>query len=312
MDIYKGLGVYFFTFGALLAILAGAFTLSTGMHDIVLIMLIFFGVFSAILNIDEEEEIGFLVAAASVLIVIMASQLALGQHPLVLLLTRFFEAAMFFLGSMLLVVGLKVIVELGSMRATRDPLRHADEIGDHTETLLMTLTERRWNVILFFAVAFSFIIILLDVFFSLERMLLLFFVLDLAITAIFFIDLFVLYKRERGFWSFVRNCWLDIIATVPFYNILRVAKVARLFRIVRFLKLNKTLKIMSDKSGVRHYVREAPAGIQERSPLEQPLRGSNHPVRTSARTIPLERGPHHGRSHKDGPGAKKGSARGRK
>lgn len=289
MDIYKRLGMYFFTFGALLSILAGAFKLGDGMHEISLVILIFLGVFSAILNIDEEEEIGFLVAAASFLIAILTFQVVLANHPLVLLLTRFFEVATFFVGSMVGVVGLKTIIEFGSMDETRDPLQHADEISDRMDTLLLSPAEHFWNVVVFFAVAISFIVILLDVFFSLENFLLLFFYIDLVITLVFFIDLIVLYKKEKSFFKFLKNCWLDILATIPFFNIFRVFKIARLIKLTKFLKLNKTLKLMTAKSGVRHYIRGDLQGIQERSANEQARRGeTERSTRTSARTVSFD------------------------
>lgn len=271
MDIYQRLGMYFFTLGALVSILAGALPLNAGMYEVVLVMLIFLGVFSAILNVSEEEELGFLVASASFLITIVGFKFLLGHHPLIIVLAQFFEVSTFFVGSMLGVVALKTVVEFGSQDITRDPLKHADEVDDHLDTLLFTRTERTWNFIVFLAVAMSFIVILLDVFFNLGQFALFFLVFDILITIVFLIDLIVLYKKEKSFGSFLSNCWLDIVATVPFYNILRVAKLARLIRLTRFIKLNKTLKFMSQKSGVRHYL-HSPKPDDKLDPTLQPKR----------------------------------------
>ncbi|MBR9702890.1 ion transporter, partial [Candidatus Woesearchaeota archaeon] len=298
MDIYKRLGLYFFTFGALLSILAGAFKLGEGMHDLVLVILIFLGVFSAILNIDEEEEMGFLIASSSFLIAIITFDIVLASHPLVLLLARFFEVSTFFIGSMVAVVGLKTIIEFGSMNTTRDPLKHADEVDDSIEALMFSPAERFWNIMVFIAVAVSFIAVLLEVFFEPILFAVLFVLIDAVITVVFLIDLFVLYRKENGLVSFLKNCWLDIVATIPLsylfgfqhLSLFRAAKLVRLIRLQKFLKLNRTLKLMSKKSGVRHYVRGELRGIQERRANEQPRRAeTERSTKTSARTLPLEK-----------------------
>ena len=83
MDFYGRLGMYFFTIGALLSLFAGVFPLSSEMHNWVLVILIFLGTFSAILNVSEEEEVAFLVAASAFLITIVSFKFLLGTHPFV-------------------------------------------------------------------------------------------------------------------------------------------------------------------------------------------------------------------------------------
>lgn len=257
--MYQRIGMYFFTVGAILAILAGAFPLSSGMYDLVLIVLIFLGVFSAILNVGEDEEIGFIVAASAFLLAIVSFKFLLGYHPFIQGLASFFEVTTFFIGSMLAVVALRTVFEFGS-QPDMDSLEHADAIDDHVDTLMLSEKEKSWNFVVFFAVATSFIVVLLDVFFQLSEFTQYFFAFDVLITIIFAIDLVVLYKKERTIHHFFKNCWLDILATIPFFLImnglfaLRVLKMARLIRIIRFTKLNKTFKFMSDRSGVKHYL----------------------------------------------------------
>lgn len=259
MDLYHRVGMYFFTIGALLAILAGAFPLAPGVYDVVLVLLIFLGVFSAVLNVGEEEELGFLVAATAFLIMIVSFKFLLGHHPLIIGLANFFEVVTFFVGSMLSVVALKTVFEFGSQR-TLDALEHANAIDDHVETLMFSKQERTWNFVVFLAVAVSFIVILLEVFFELGGGVQLFFLLNIVIFLVFLVDLVVLYRKEGGFKGLFKYCWLDVVATIPFFlifqglNALQVIKVARLLRLGRFMKLNKTLKFMSDRSGVKHYL----------------------------------------------------------
>jgi len=151
MNIYQRMGMYFFTVGAILAILAGAFPLSSGMYDLVLIVLIFLGVFSAILNVGEDEEIGFIVAASAFLLAIVSFKFLLGYHPFIQGLASFFEVTTFFIGSMLAVVALRTVFEFGS-QPDMDSLEHADAIDDHVDTLMLSEKEKSWNFVVFFAV----------------------------------------------------------------------------------------------------------------------------------------------------------------
>lgn len=278
--MYHRVGMYFFTIGALLAILAGAFPLAPGVYDTVLVLLIFLGVFSAILNIGEEEELGFLVAASSFLIMIVSFKFLLGHHPLIIGLADFFEVVTFFVGSMLSVVALKTVFEFGSQKSL-EALDHADAIDQHMDTFMFSRQERIWNFVVFLAVAVTFIVILLDVFFELATVAQMFFAFNVLITLIFAIDLVVLYRKEGSMKNLFRNCWLDIVATIPFFMIfqglaaLQVAKLARLVRLSRFMKLNKTLKFMSERSGVRHYLHGTQLFDQKQSlPKKSPKKTS--------------------------------------
>lgn len=256
MDFYKRLGMYFFAIGAILSLLAGAFPVSDSMYAFVMIVLVFLGVFSAILNVDEEEELAFVVAAAGFLIAVLCFKVLLGGNVLVANLASFFEVATLFVGSMLVTVAIRTVVELGS-EGEGDPLGHADDVTDHVESLLYTKGERIWHFVVFIAVAFSFVVVLLDVFFSLQSYSTALSVLDIIITVVFFIDLILLYRRAGSFGRFLRTCWPDTIATIPFFPVLRVAKLVRLVRLMRFVKLNKTLKFFSERSGVKHYLHAA-------------------------------------------------------
>lgn len=253
MDFYRQIGMYFFTLGALLSILAGAFTLEPLMYDLALMAIIFFGVFSAILNVSEEEELGFLVGSSAFLIAIISLSFLLNDHPIIVGLTSFFEVVTFFVGSMVAVVALRAVFERAS-QPLLEPVEHANEVDTRMDSLLFTQKERIWNFLIFLAVATTFIAVLLIVFFEFSEYIIYFVIFDLIITAIFFIDLIVLYKKEGRFIRFVKNCWPDIVATIPFWQVFRMAKLLRLFRIIRIAKLSKTMKFMSDKSGVKHYI----------------------------------------------------------
>lgn len=251
MDFYKKLGMYLFIVGSLLAVLAGAFPLTADMHLIALIALIFLGVFSAILNITDDEEHGFLIASAAFLLLILVFKGM--DNALFDALSKFFEYSTIFVGSMLVVSSLKLIVEYGSQNYGKHPLEDADEVGDHLDNLFLTKQEKFWNISVLMAVAVSFIMVLFEIFFGFgnDGIIL---GLDILITVIFLIDLYYLYKKEDSFINFIKSCWLDIVATIPFYGILRIAKLARLVKFMKVVKLHKTLKFFSNKSGVKQYI----------------------------------------------------------
>lgn len=259
MDLYHRVGMYFFTVGALIAILAGAFELSATMYDGVLVLLIFLGVFSAILNVREEEELAFLVASSAFLVMVFSFKFLLGHHELIQAMSQFFDIVTFFIGSMLSVVALKTVFEFGSQRDL-DAIDHADAVEADLDSMFFSRRQRIWNFIIFLAVALTFIVILIEVFFNPPNLGTFFTGFAVLITFIFAIDLVVLYRQEGSMKKFVKNCWLDILATIPFFLIvqgveaLQIVKFARLVRISRFIKLNHTLKFMSDRSGVKHYV----------------------------------------------------------
>ena len=254
MHLYRKLGMYLFTLGAIIALLAGAFPLAEDAHNLALVSLVFLGVFSAILNITQEEEHPFLIAGSAFLLAILCFDALLGENPLVLALTNFFEVVVFFIGSMVATVALKLVVLYGHENEVRKPLEGVQETEEHAALLLITPREHAWNLTVFLAVAASFIVVLLDVFFSLNRYVLSLLILDLFVMVIFIVDLVVLYRREKDVVSFLKHCWLDILAAIPFWHFTRVLKIARLFKLFEFLKLSRTAKFFSDKSGVKGYL----------------------------------------------------------
>jgi hypothetical protein len=256
MELYKHLGSYFFIVGAIISIFAGVFPINPEEFTFIMVAILFLGIFSAILNIDGDD-LRFVIAAAGFLIMIIGAEVLLGGNVLVEHLVTFFQVSTLFVGSMLATITLKLIVEYGGQALH---VRQED-VADRVEMIAYSTADNAWNFIVFLAIAASFIMVLLEIFFPLTvEEWLLFFLADLFITGIFAIDLVVLYRRSASFKHFVQTSWLDIIATIPFYSVLRVAKIARLVRLMRFLKLNKTLKFFSERSGARHYLHENPPG----------------------------------------------------
>lgn len=283
MDIYKRTGSYFFVTGALLTVFAGVFPLDGFALGGIMAAVIFLGMFSAILNV-EGDQYNFIVAASGYLVLAVCAQVLLGGTPIVESIMIFLKTSALFVGSMLTATTLRAIAEYGSQSDVAEEV----DVVDRVEQIAYTNAEKAWHFVVFLAVSASFIIVLLDLFFVMQEFDSYIFFFDIMITGIFFIDLIVLYRRAGSFLRFVRTSWLDIIATIPFYQILRVAKLVRLIRLVEMLKLNKTLKFFSERSGVRHYVQgDTPAqpmgsasgtGSAAQTPAAPVAQGSSAPT----------------------------------
>lgn len=259
MDIQK-LGTYFFIVGVLIAILSGAFTISGDMQTIALLMLIITGSFVGLLNIEEEREMHFLIAAG---VFIIASR-AIDDYLIGLELLKNFNDMLtnliIFAASASIVVGLKLIFHYASYKEEEKEEDIEHEFDDpHTESV--------WNVIIFVAVCLAFVIFILEVFFYTNGLTPVLNYLTWVILAVFLVDLVILITRAKGFFSFFKHHWADIISIIPVagvfqllkvVRVLRIAKIARLLqstgRLSRMSKITHSAKFFSKKSGFNKYV----------------------------------------------------------
>ena len=242
-----------FIVGSLLTLFAAIFNVSKDSTSIIYVVLIFSGVFSGILNITYDEEHHFLVAAVGLLVFILVFNSLLTFPPFLSFLP-FLRLLAIFIGSMLSAVALKVVVEFGA-QSDFDINEKSDFRTKRIEHMVLPGKEKVWSFTVFIAICATFIIVLLELFFSLStNFTSLIVILDFLITFIFIIDLFVLYKKESGFKSFLKNCWPDIIAAVPFSSTLQMTK---LIRLIRLSRVSHTAKFFSEKSSASHYIDEA-------------------------------------------------------
>ncbi len=266
MNLYTRIGMYFFIIGALLSILDGVFLVSEEVRAIIYLLLIFTGVFAGILNVSEDEEHHFLVSSVAFLVVVMAFNQVLVGHPLLVLLRHFFQNSVTFVGSMALIVALKSIIEFGSQNYRVTHLENMELRTKDIDTWELSPRLKVWHFIVFLAVCLTFVIILLElpIYHIPESILPLFRILEWLIVLIFIIDLFVLYRQEGGWKPFLKNCWIDIIAAIPFYGVFGAFKLVRVARIAR---LSHTTKFFSEESGMNTYLRKAPRRTE---PIEIP------------------------------------------
>jgi len=269
MNLYTRIGMYFFIIGALLSILDGVFLVSEQVRTIVYLLLIFTGVFAGILNVSEDEEHHFLVSSIAFLVVVMAFNQVLIGHPLLVLLRHFFQNAVTFVGSMALVVALKTIIEFGSQNYHVSRIESMELRTKDIEAWELSKPMHVWHFIVFLAVCFTFIIILLEL--PIYRLPVelkgLFHLLEVVIILIFVADLFVLYRQEGGWKPFFKNCWIDIVAAIPFYGVFGAFKLVRVARIAR---LGHTTKFFSEESGMNTYLRKVPRRTEDLQVVEHP------------------------------------------
>ncbi|RME31624.1 hypothetical protein D6789_02150 [Candidatus Woesearchaeota archaeon] len=263
MNLYVRLGMFFFTIGAILTVLASAFPAQGMLVSIINATLVFTGFFAGILNITSDEEHQFLVSGVVFLVSLLALDTFFGTNfPLVL--QRFLRNAALFVGTMTVLVSIRNILEMASQNYHATPLERMRRRTKELETLEHSAARRAWNVVIFFAVALTFILLLMDAFFydalspAAQQVVTL---LDWVVIILFIIDLVILWREHERVSSFFRECWPDILAAVPVTNsvfalfkVVRITRVARLMRIARVARVHRSAKFFSTKSGFHTYL----------------------------------------------------------
>lgn len=257
MNIEK-VGTYFFILGVLIAILSGAFPINADMQVIVLLLLIITGAFTGLLNIEEEREIHFLIAAIAFILASTVIKDYLLGLELIESFSKILSNLVVFSATASIVVGLKLIFQYASLREERT----------YEEELVFDdpKKESTWNMIIFIGVCLSFIIFILEAFFYTKGLTQIISYLSWAIIAVFLVDLIILFIRSEKSWSFFRYHWADIIAVIPFIEVFQLAKVLRITRIARFAgktsklsrigKISHSSKFFSNNSGFNQYLKK--------------------------------------------------------
>lgn len=71
-------------------------------------------------------------------------------------------------------------------------------------------------------------------------------IFDLAICATFFVDFCIQFFKAENKLRFMRWGWIDLVASVPMVDALRIGRLVRLIRILRVVKAFKSLKEFTD------------------------------------------------------------------
>lgn len=245
----KKISMLFFILGTLISLFSGAFIEIEEMKYLKISLLVLFGAFIGLFNISKDEENKFLLAS----LVFVVCSLAFKEFPLSSgqlheSISTILLNLVYFISSGAIIVSLRAIVGMASE-------------GDYKSKKVESLSEEEdvmfyhiWDMFVFVAVAFVFILLVLDIFKVAEEYASFLAIVDFLIWTVFVVDLFFLYFRSKGLKDFLRKSWLDIIAVIPF-NMLKIFKFARMFRIAKLFtrtsKLTKATKLTKISKGAK-------------------------------------------------------------
>lgn len=261
---------YFFLIAAVLAILDGAFPLQKEMQSVKFIVLILAGIVVGVLRQHKKEA--FLISGTAVVITGLLFTQLLGANLVAFAgVLQMILNFVLFLSAALLVTGLHYVsnIMIGEKepeeKLTQEEQRilYEKHIFPHHQKF-----EKVWGYVILIAVALTFIVLLTETFFDVGSFLLVLSVVDLAISALFITDLFVLYQHSSGFMNFLKRNVFDIIAAIPGVGVLQVLKIIRVVRFVKILKggsklsklskTQKSTKFLSDESSFNDVNKKSP------------------------------------------------------
>ena len=115
-----------------------------------------------------------------------------------------------------------------------------DERG-HTITTHQLL----WDLLVFAAAVVSVASVTLEVLFDWsESELIILYLIDVAALTIFIIDLWILWSHYNGpLRSFLFRNWVDVLACIPLFRLLRLARFSRLLKLSRLRRLLKLRRV---------------------------------------------------------------------
>ena len=250
---FKKVSMVFFIIGVLVSVFSGAFDVLEGLENTRLLLLVTLGVIVGLLNISKDEQMSFLLSSVAFLFSasILINVSPLGMRVLQGIFLMLYNL-MVFIAPATLVISLKLVFEFAS-ESKKDVVF---EVPKHNER---PHHENMWDIVVFVSVAFVIVVLILESFFNLEPYpdlvaILAFF--DYLVLAVFVVDLFVLYNKQKNIKLFFTKNWLDIVAVIPFGTVFRLTKLVRLVRIVKIFtraqkatRVNRATKFFSDESG---------------------------------------------------------------
>lgn len=260
---------YFFIIAAVISILDAAFPQHSDMQPLKLALLTVAGLVVGVL-VEEKHQQSFLIGAIGVLfgsfVFVGFLENSIALSGLIQMILNFNV----FLAMVVIVVGIERVSSLitgeHEKEATfKDKIRDLKKLNK--KELQQLNFERVWGTVILVAVAVTFIILLAEMFFDTNGYLPIIITLDMAITALFIVDLIILYRKSKNFGDFLRRNIFDIIAAIPFVGILRALKIVRVVRLVkaakgakavRLLNMHKTAKFFSEESAFNKVQQKKP------------------------------------------------------
>lgn len=257
------IGLYFFVIASMLSIIDGAFDIiSPELQLSKTILLVFSGIAIGVFLFSSEKD--FLLGGISFILGSLILLSMLGPFFVESMLGQILLNFVMFLTATVIVVAFKAVIESVSEAAGLDVSKHEGVTLDH---LKENSFEKIWGIVILIAVSFAILQLLLETFYDVSRYYYTLQAIDWIITALFIVDVIILYERAQSFKDFIFKNFFDILAAIPTVGMLRILKVVRAVRIVRIfkssakltklLKLNKTTKFFSEESDIKHYTKSA-------------------------------------------------------
>ncbi len=257
MSWTEKLGLFFFLAGLAIVVFSAALPTPTDLMSYKLVTLAICGVFTALFNVHDKEDVRMIAAGGVFLLSAIVITSALSNIVVLDRLLIALSNMAFFVASMMLVQTLMIIMKIASKH---ESVSFGALARKHQENRISL-----WDSVMLIAVVIVIIMVVLEIFFDTSAYESSLLYLDTVIMILFLIDLVVLYKKSLGFKDFVRTSWADIIAVIPFGSIFRLTKLARFVKIVRIInrtrkaskvvKVPRAAKFFSEKSGFNTYLK---------------------------------------------------------
>ena len=255
---YKKLSAYLFIVGALIAILSSAFTIKPAMQGMNYLFLIIIGTFLGLMNKDDKDEVPFLVAGGVFILAVLALFPLMSSYALLGTIAKMLFNLVVLVAPLCIVIALKLIMGFASQ--TEDERAASKTTAYHQPA--PSKAESIWHLVLVVTVSVVFIILILELFFNVEKYRGIINFLDYIIIFIFLVDLVFLYKKSESIHYFFHHYWLDIVAVLPFGIVFRAAKFLRFADVLKTISksgfvteqvsaLDRSLKFFSEEPALK-------------------------------------------------------------
>lgn len=262
----KKVSMAVFIVGSLVAIFGGVFPVNDNFKLITLLSL---GFLVGLLNISDHQQKDFLIASTAFLFSgwLLTSNVLPSNFYILGNIIDVISNFMIFVIPAVIAISLKMVFAYSS----ESDKTLAVEMSSPEDRHVM---ENIWDVVVLAAVAFVFVILILQIPFfelndtypgiysALDS-------LDLFIVGIFVIDLIVIFRNSKSIREFLLRNWLDILAVLPIVSFLKISRAFKIVKIFskaekgvkagsKVMKINRGAKFFSEESGFNKLLDNSP------------------------------------------------------
>lgn len=239
----------FFITGFVIAIMSPFIPFVAYSEKFKIVVLLAIGTFAGVFNITKDEHTHFLVGSSIYILLIANLDKIVGNLAMPEVMGILHNVAIFLLPG-------AIITSLSISFETLH-IRHGSKMAH-----LHVSPEKGWNLVVLAAIVMVFFQLILEFFFDTSGYEVLINSIDLLSYIIFSIDLAYLYNQKGSLRIFLKECWVDIIAVIPFTQYARLAKMFRFVKILKsstkiskIVKVHKGVKLFSEHSSFNDYMK---------------------------------------------------------